>query len=245
MKITMTGKASVFNTEETRKRDLVVSYNIILSANFGKNIWVFHIYSVIRGHLRTFAHGRLYQIMALMYFSGKIYLFHMGGKPSTFPFLSTKECHPRKQEGDNGRSFCVPSTKIQQKKAKVCTAHRWCWDPHGFLYSWKMVSDELRTWGELRLAKYKVHYSLQRECHWVILVVEFLFLQGPHLTSDSLSQYCPPLPFLKKKRVAYLLWGSYARRIDRGEGAGLGTGTQRGTVPQRREGGSPTEYIDT
>lgn len=119
---------------------------------------------------------------------------------TTFCFFIQKNATQGSRKGDKGRNFRVPSTKIQQKRqTEVRTAHRWCWEPHGFLYSWKMVSNESRTWGELRLAEYKVHYSLQSECHWVILVVEFLFLQGPHLASNSLSQYGPPLPFLRKR----------------------------------------------
>lgn len=118
---------------------------------------------------------------------------------TTFRFFEQKNATQGSMKGDKGRSFRVPSTKIQQKRqTEVRTAHRWCREPHGFLYSWKTVSNESRTWGELRLAEYPIHYSLQSECHWVILVIEILFLQGPHLASNSLSQYCPPLPFLKK-----------------------------------------------
>lgn len=120
---------------------------------------------------------------------------------TTFCFFVQKNATQGSRKGDKGRSFRVPSTKIQRKRqTEVRTAHRWCQEPHGFLYSWKMVSNESRTWGQPRLAEYQVHYSLQSECHWVILVIEFLFLQGPHLASNSLSQYCPPLPFLKKKK---------------------------------------------
>lgn len=155
---------------------------------------------------------------------------------TTFRFFEQKNATQGSRKGDKGRSFRVPSTKIQQKRqTEVRTAHRWCREPHGFLYSWKTVSNESRTWGELRLAEYPVHYSLQSECHWVILVIEILFLQGPHLASNSLSQYCPPLPFLKKKHCLFIVRLLCKKNRQRWRGWVGGQGP-RGEL-SRREGG--------
>lgn len=182
----------------------------------------------------------------IYFFLGKIYLFQMGGKPYNFPISSYKRIPPEETGRETKRGACTfPAQKSSSEGRRPSTLRIDGAENHvAFFSSWKMVSDEWRTRGELLLAKQKVHYSLQQWMPLSYISCWILFLQGPHLASNSLS-HRPPPPFFKN--VAYSLWGSYPRKKDRGEGLDGGTGTQRGAVLEKGRGreGSPTEYTDT
>lgn len=143
---------------------------------------MFHMYSVRWGHLKTFAHGRLYQIMAHIFFLGKIYLFQMVGKPYNFPISSYKRIPPEETGRETKRGACTfPAQKSSSEGRRPSTLRIDGAENHvAFFSSWKMVSDEWRTRGELLLAKQKVHYSLQQWMPLSYISCWILFLQGPH-----------------------------------------------------------------
>lgn len=181
MKIIITGQASVLTQKKQKKR----SCSFLRHYTFSQlcvNVWMFHMYSVKWGHLKTFAHGRLYQIMAHIFFSGKIYLFQMGGKPYNFPISSYKRIPPEETGRKTKRGACTfPAQKSSSEGRQPSTLRRDGAENHvAFFSSWKMVSDEWRTWGELLLAKQKVHYSLQQWMPLSYISCWILFLQGPH-----------------------------------------------------------------
>lgn len=124
------------NTEETRGDE--VSYDIILSADFGINVWAFHTHSSL---------GKS-EDLRWTYFFFRQNLPFLNGNTSNFPlFVDAKECHPR-QQPETKRGACTFTEQKSGRKGRAQLPTLCGVDAENhvaFFSSWKMVSKESRA----------------------------------------------------------------------------------------------------
>lgn len=145
---------------------------------------------VIWGHLRTFALRRLYQVMAHIFFFWQNLPFPNGWQTIQHPPVSSYKRIPPKEDKRGACTF--PAQKSSGKGRQLSALYIDGSENHMALFI-------LAKWPQMSLGhevnccwlSKKFITLCKRECHWVISVVEFLFLQGPHLASNSLSQHSP------------------------------------------------------